>query len=200
MAESASSLRRRIQLLRKSLISEERLRTQRLLDIQFLKLLKSALSPSAGQCWGMYRSLPWEWALPVSTRFLQERGVALAYPRMRDPFDRTQGMSWHLADESIGEHWVSSASVKELLEPCSALPEIDPAHMVSVWVPGVAFSEKGERMGTGGGFYDFFLSQYPYLNRVAAAAEFQLFAELPEQRPDEPRMSFLVTEQRLLSF
>jgi len=200
MPENAAELRSRIQALRKSLDPSERARIQKRIDIQLFGLLRDRLRPAAGRCWGLHRPLPWEWSLPVSTGFLRESGVALVYPRMRDPADRSQGMSWHLADESIPAHWEACRGMPLLLEPRGDLPEIDPARMDGVWVPGVAFSERGERMGTGGGFYDFFLARHPSLVRVAGAADFQLLRELPGQRPDEPRMSHIAGEERVLSF
>ncbi len=200
MSEPAAELRARIQARRKSLDPREHGRIEKLLDIQFFQYLREVILPKPGQCWGVHRALPWEWSLPVSLQFMRESGVALAYPRMCDPMDRAAGMNWHVADESVAEHWVRCSSMKNLFEPHHDLPEIDPERMAGVWVPGVAFSERGERMGTGGGFYDTFLAHHPELFRVAVAADFQLLPELPGQRPDEPRMSAIVGQDRVLSF
>jgi len=200
MSETVAQLRARIQARRKSLDPSEHGRVEKLLDIQFFHFLRDVIRPRPGQCWGVHRALPWEWSLPISLQFLQESGVGLAYPRMCDPADRAAGMNWLLADESLAEHWIPCSSMKRLLEPRHDLPEIDPERMAGVWVPGVAFSERGERMGTGGGFYDTFLVRHPELFRVAVAGDFQILPELPGQRHDEPRMNAIIAQSRVLLF
>lgn len=90
---------------------------------------------------------------------------------------------------------VEELEVSESFEPRRDLPEVDPRAMVGVWVPGVAFSEKGERLGMGGGFYDVFLGAYPHLFRIAIAADFQFFQSLPGQRPEEPKMDAIIKEE-----
>ncbi|NDD92709.1 hypothetical protein EBZ37_11540 [bacterium] len=200
MVATAAHLRAEVQARRKGLDESERSRIQAFLDQQFLNFLKQELHPRRGQLMGLYRPLPWEWSVPRTTQFLRECGVLMAYPKMRDPADRLKGMSWHLADEADPSHWRPSTRLTALLEPNDELPKIDPTRIHSVWVPGVAFSKQGERMGTGGGFYDVFLSRYPHLISIALAADFQVFDSLPGQRPDEPRMNYLVSETGIFSF
>jgi 5-formyltetrahydrofolate cyclo-ligase len=119
---------------------------------------------------------------------------------MRDLANRQMGMAWSVVDERHAQDWRPCPGMKALLEPHELLPEVDPATFDGVWVPGVAFSERGERIGAGGGFYDTFLGQFPALFRVAVAAEFQVFSSLPDQRPDEPRMSVIVSESSVRFF
>ena len=55
-----------------------------------------------------------------------------------------------------------------------------------VLMPGLAFTEKGDRMGYGGGYYDKFLAGEPNHPTVALCYEFQIVEELPTQDHDIP--------------
>ncbi len=55
-----------------------------------------------------------------------------------------------------------------------------------VLLPGLAFTEKGERMGYGGGFYDKFLASQPNHPTLALCYGFQIVEELPTEEYDIP--------------
>ena len=55
-----------------------------------------------------------------------------------------------------------------------------------VLMPGVAFTEKGDRMGYGGGYYDRFLAAEPNHPTVALCYEFQIVETLPTEEFDIP--------------
>ena len=55
-----------------------------------------------------------------------------------------------------------------------------------VLMPGLAFDEKGHRIGYGGGFYDKFLSAEPNHPTVALCYSFQLLPELQTEEFDIP--------------
>ncbi len=55
-----------------------------------------------------------------------------------------------------------------------------------VLMPGLAFDEKGHRIGYGGGFYDKFLSKEPNHPTVALCYDFQIVEELPVDSYDIP--------------
>jgi len=55
-----------------------------------------------------------------------------------------------------------------------------------VLMPGLAFTERGDRMGYGGGFYDKFLAAEPEHPTVALCYRFQMVEELPTQDHDIP--------------
>ena len=55
-----------------------------------------------------------------------------------------------------------------------------------VLMPGVAFTEKGDRMGYGGGYYDRFLVAEPNHPTVALCYEFQMVENLPTEEFDIP--------------
>lgn len=74
------------------------------------------------------------------------------------------------------------------------LPEID-----LVVVPGVAYSEKGERIGFGGGFYDRLLRQLrPDSTSVAVCFECQIMDNVPCEEHDVS-VDCIVTERRVIN-
>ena len=63
--------------------------------------------------------------------------------------------------------------------------------------PGVAFTERGERLGAGRGFYDRYLAAHPPRVAIGLAFECQLVPELPLELHDR-RMDFVITEKRVI--
>lgn len=63
-------------------------------------------------------------------------------------------------------------------------------------MPGVAFSEKGERIGYGGGFYDRFLNNKNNI-RIALAYECQIYKDLPTEEHDI-KVPIIITEKRII--
>ena len=55
-----------------------------------------------------------------------------------------------------------------------------------VLMPGLAFTQRGDRMGYGGGYYDKFLAREPDHPTVALCYAFQMVEELPTQEHDIP--------------
>ena len=55
-----------------------------------------------------------------------------------------------------------------------------------VLMPGMAFTEKGDRMGYGGGFYDKFLEQEPEHPTLALCYDFQMVKFIPTEAYDIP--------------
>ena len=55
-----------------------------------------------------------------------------------------------------------------------------------VLMPGMAFTQKGDRMGYGGGFYDKFLEQEPNHPTLALCYDFQMFPALETEEHDIP--------------
>ena len=63
-------------------------------------------------------------------------------------------------------------------------------------MPGVAFDEKCDRVGYGGGFYDRFLEKHPGICRVAVGFSFQILPEVPTE-PTDIRPQVVVTEEKI---
>jgi 5-formyltetrahydrofolate cyclo-ligase len=83
-----------------------------------------------------------------------------------------------------------------MAEPAPHLPQVLPAEIQLVLVPGLAFDRCGWRLGYGGGYFDRFLKDF---GGVSAGVAFQamLLDELPHGEHDIP-MQWLVTENGLI--
>lgn len=78
------------------------------------------------------------------------------------------------------------------------LRPLEPQELDLVIVPGVAFDEKGNRLGYGGGFYDRFLPRTrPDTLFIALAFELQVRPEVYPGSHDVP-MHLLLTEDRII--
>lgn len=67
-----------------------------------------------------------------------------------------------------------------------------------IFVPGVAFDAKGNRLGYGGGYYDRLLQELPNETAfVGLAYDFQITDHVPNGEGDVP-MDKIVTEERLI--
>jgi 5-formyltetrahydrofolate cyclo-ligase len=75
-----------------------------------------------------------------------------------------------------------------VLEPDPAqCPEADPASAGIIFVPGLAFTEDGQRLGRGRGYYDRLLATLPpAVLRVGICFPCQLVDSIPQETHDEP--------------
>lgn len=74
---------------------------------------------------------------------------------------------------------------------------LEPDEKTLVIMPGAAFSEKHERIGYGGGYYDRFLAEYPQCTTAAVCYDFQIMTELPSERHDV-RPDIIISQERVL--
>lgn len=97
-------------------------------------------------------------------------------------------------------HFQQWADLKEgymgILEPEEACEEISPENENCLMImPGVAFDEKRNRIGYGGGYYDKYLSQMDGIYKAAIAFENQIYQELPCEEYDL-KPNIILTEKR----
>lgn len=86
-----------------------------------------------------------------------------------------------------------------ILEPADHLPEALPSDIDLILAPGVAFDEKGYRMGYGAGFYDKLLPQIrPDCAVIGLAFDLQILEKLPVEPHDQP-MDSILTETRWIT-
>lgn len=88
-----------------------------------------------------------------------------------------------------------------ILEPPVDTPEDrrkTPREGDVIIVPGVAFTERGIRLGRGAGFYDRFLAAVPAnVPKIGLAFDAQLVPDLPEG-PFDVRMDFVISESGVI--
>ena len=87
-----------------------------------------------------------------------------------------------------------------LVEPDSdRCPPVDPNLAEIILVPAVAFTEAGDRLGMGGGYYDRFLAEPDMQSRprIGLAFEMQLTDAVPRAQHDV-RVDLIVTELRAI--
>ena len=153
------------------------------------QFLRSKLFYDAN-CLALYSAIHNEVQTEIVSRRALELGKALVYPRIRnDALEFVEVLSREdLAPGAFG-----------VLEPQGdKLMLIETLDLVVV--PGVAFDQRGHRLGYGRGFYDRALAECrPGCAKVGFAYDFQLVAVLPNAAHDKT-ISVLVTETRTLDF
>lgn len=65
-------------------------------------------------------------------------------------------------------------------------------------LPGLAFDEKGKRLGYGGGFYDRYLTKHPDCIKMGIAYDFQCEEEVPAEETDICA-DMIITEKRVIT-
>jgi len=81
-----------------------------------------------------------------------------------------------------------------MLEPSPGSPEVDPAILEAILVPGLAFDRNGYRIGYGKGYYDRFLSQLrPEVLTIGLVPEALIVQKIVQDPWDIP-VQFLATE------
>ncbi len=126
--------------------------------------------------------------LPLIEQMLAgEKIVALPLTIMKPP-------SLHIYKVS-DLHRDLQAGYQNIPEPNpSVCPELDPAELDVVIVPGSVFDKRGGRMGYGGGYYDRFLADSaPQATRIGVCFELQMVDAVP-LAPHDQLLDFIVTE------
>lgn len=70
--------------------------------------------------------------------------------------------------------------------PSDLCPALSPDKLDVIFVPGVAFTLSGARLGYGGGYYDRFLPQCPQARLIATAFPEQIVDKIPTDEHDLP--------------
>lgn len=90
-------------------------------------------------------------------------------------------------------------SVFGLMEPGPEAALLEPDLLDLIVVPGVAFDERGYRLGHGAGYYDRFLSKMLNSFKLGLAYDFQIVSKIPVESHDIG-MNGILTPSRYLEF
>ena len=106
--------------------------------------------------------------------------------------------TWPGAERRLSVHRLERASLERhrygFLQPPATAPEVDPATVDLVLVPGLAFDVAGGRLGYGLGYYDRLLPRLdPAAPRVGVALRALVVPALPAD-PRDVAMTHLATE------
>jgi 5-formyltetrahydrofolate cyclo-ligase len=136
-----------------------------------------------------YCASPEEIDPSVLVRLLRESGVPVAFPRVCGP----AGLALHWSElEDLQPGYCG------LLEPTEGMAEAAPDEIDVVLVPGVAFDERGHRLGMGGGFYDRLLADLPpEVMKIGLAFDEQIVEAVPREEHDVV-LDAVVTPSRIL--
>lgn len=81
-------------------------------------------------------------------------------------------------------------------EPDTFVLRDELTHIDVALIPGIAFDERGHRIGFGGGYFDRLLKKMR-CTTIGLAYEFQIIDKVPTHRYDVP-VDFIVTEKRII--
>ena len=137
----------------------------------------------------LYRSLPHEMDVAALWVLCRHDRKTVVLPRADIETKRLTFFEW------------TPASLFELnpygiLEPSAERSRQVPASDLDLLVvPGAAFTPRGERLGSGGGFYDRFLAEWN-IPTLAPAHLCQMATRLPLEKHDRP-LSFIATPEAI---
>ena len=83
-----------------------------------------------------------------------------------------------------------------LIEPKNKCTEIDPNDLEVIIIPCVSFDKDGNRLGSGNGYYDRFLSRCK-TTKIILAYDFQISKKIPSEEHDI-KADWIITEKRLI--
>ena len=141
-----------------------------------------------GAAIGLYYETSVEAPARAYARFLLESGFAVALPAFSS---RDDAMQFRLWSDPFGESDIEDG-------PFGPQPKADNriAEPQVLFVPLVAFTERGERMGQGAAHYDGWLAKHPGTITIGMAWDVQKVDALPLEPHDVP-LRAVVTPSRL---
>jgi 5-formyltetrahydrofolate cyclo-ligase len=141
----------------------------------------------AGAIVGVYYDIPGEAPARAYARFLCEQGHTVALPAFAD---RTAPMHFREWSDPFAESDIEDGPFGP--QPIADDGEVQPAVL---FVPLVAFTAKGERMGQGAAHYDGWLANHPGTIAIGMAWDVQKVDDLPTEPHDIPLNAIVTPSQ-----
>jgi 5-formyltetrahydrofolate cyclo-ligase len=126
---------------------------------------------------GIYYSVGDEAPATAYAQYFAERGHEIALPRFQSESDPMHFALW---SDPFGKSNLVPGSFG-LMEPLKDAQEVVPDVLI---IPLLGFTERGERLGQGGGHYDRWLADHPDAIAIGMAWDMQLCEKLPVERHD----------------
>ncbi len=139
---------------------------------------------------GLYRADPGEAPANAYARFFLERGHTVALPWL---VNLQTPMIFRKHTDPYAESDLAKG-YSSLMQGSEAAPEVVPDVL---FMPLVAFTADGHRLGQGGGFYDKWLGSHPDVQRFGLAWDMQEVPELPIE-PHDMHLTGVITPTRLI--
>ena len=138
---------------------------------------------------GLYRADEGEAPAASYSRFFMEAGHTIALPRVTK---LSEPMTFHVHTDPFDESDLVDGPMG-LRQPPADAPLVEPDVL---FMPLVGFTDRGERIGQGGGFYDRWLAAHPQTIAIGMAWDVQKVGELPVEDHDMP-LAAVVTPTRI---
>jgi 5-formyltetrahydrofolate cyclo-ligase len=138
---------------------------------------------------GLYRADPGEAPASGYAKFFLEAGHTIALPWLTG---LDAPMRFRVHTDPYGETDLEQGFFG-LMQPNAEAQEVTPDVLI---MPLVAFTQNGDRIGQGGGFYDKWLGSHPDVGRIALAWDIQKIDQMPIE-PHDMRVSAVVTPTRV---
>ncbi|MBO7426192.1 MAG: 5-formyltetrahydrofolate cyclo-ligase [Clostridiales bacterium] len=127
----------------------------------------------------LYRSVNGELSCDAITEHFVKAGKTICFPRVKgDTMDFYEIKDLD-ADFSLGSY--------DIPEPKNDMRKVYPNDIDLIFVPAVAYTQDGARLGQGGGYYDRYLNQYGAGKKpvtVGICYDFQVYSALPVESHD----------------
>lgn len=120
---------------------------------------------------------------------LLKSGKTIALPKCGDNGKMTFHIITSMEQTSVGKYGIT--------EPDESLPVPVYSEKTVALVPGLAFTENGGRLGYGGGYYDRFLAEFPFIYTIGVTYE-ELIADSLPCLSHDLTVCALATEERMV--
>lgn len=127
----------------------------------------------------LYRAVRGELSCDGIAKYLLDAGKTICFPRVKGETMDFFEIKDLESDFSIGSY--------DVPEPKMDCRKIYPNDIDLIFVPAVAYTEEGSRLGQGGGYYDRYLNGYGVDKRPVAVGicyDFQVYTALPVEEHD----------------